>query len=51
MCYHLYVESLKKKKGTNKFIYETEKESQMWKTNFQLPRGKTGGGDKLKDWD
>ena len=34
----------KEKKDTNKLIYKTEKESQMWKTNFQLPRGKLRGG-------
>ena len=36
--YHLYVES---KKDTNELIYKTD--SQIWKTNFWLPKGKVGG--------
>ena len=44
-CYIAYMWNLKKKKkGTNKLIYKTEKESQMWKTNFLLPRGKLRRG-------
>ena len=39
------------KNGTNEPIYKTEIESQMWKTNLWLPRGKVGAGDKLGDWD
>ena len=40
----------KKKNPTNKLIYKTEIEPQMWKTNLWLPGGKLGG-DKLGDWD
>ena len=40
-----------KKKVTNEFIYKTEIELQMQKTNLWLPGGKGGGRDKLGDWD
>ena len=30
--------------STNEPIYKTEIESQMWKTNLWLSRGKGGGG-------
>ena len=33
-----------KKTGTNEPIYKTEIESQMYKTNLWLARGKVGGG-------
>ena len=39
------------KNGTNEFIYKTEIESQMQKTNLWLPRVKGSGGNKLEDWD
>ena len=42
-CKINYFKSKKKKKGTNKLIYKTEIESQMWKTNLQLPGGKWAG--------
>ena len=50
--YHniMYMWNLKKKKGTNELIQKTEIESQMQKTNLQLPRGKWGE-DKLGYWD
>ena len=41
--YHMilfYVES--KKIDTNKLIYRTETDSQTYKTNLQLPKGKGG---------
>ena len=31
------------KNDTNALIYETETDSQTWKTNLQLPNGKCGG--------
>ena len=37
---HLYVES--KKYDTNEFIYKTETDSQMLKTNLWLTKGKGG---------
>ena len=40
-----------KKKVTNEFIYKTEIELQMQKTNLWLPGGKGGGRDELGDWD
>ena len=40
--FHLYVESLKN--DTNELIYKTEIDSQTWRTNLQLPKGKEGGG-------
>ena len=40
--YHLHVEFLKH--GTNKLIYKTETDSQTYKTNLWLPKGKGGGG-------
>ena len=33
-----------KKNGINELIYKTEIESQMWKTNLWLPRGRGGEG-------
>ena len=33
--------------GTNELIYKTEIESQIYKTNLRLPRGKGEGRDKL----
>ena len=35
-----------KKKGTNELIYKIEVESQMQKTNLQLP-----GGDEYVNWE
>ena len=47
--YHFRVES--KKNNTNESISKTETDSQTWKTNLWLPRGKEGaGGDKLGIW-
>ena len=40
-----------KKKGTNKLIYKTERDSQTQKTNLWLPKGKGRGEDKLGVWD
>ena len=40
-----------KEKDINELIYKTEVESQMWKTNLWLPKGKGGGREKLGDWD
>ena len=37
-------------KDTNEFIYKTEIELQMSKTNLWLPAGKRAR-DKLEDWD
>ena len=38
--------------ATNEPIYKTEIESQMWKTNLWLPRGKgSGEWDTLGVWD
>ena len=37
----LCVESLKN--DTNEFIYKTETDSQSWKTNLRLPKGKRRG--------
>ena len=39
---HLYVESNKKMIQT-KFSYRTETDSQTWKSNLCLPKGKHGG--------
>ena len=41
---------IKKKNGTNEFIYKREAESQMEKTNVWLSMGDKGR-DKLGDWD
>ena len=38
-CYHLYVES-KKKRDTNELIYKTETNSQTSRTNLWLPKEK-----------
>ena len=37
------------KYDTNELIYKTETDSQTWKTNLWLPKGK--GVDKLGVWD
>ena len=37
ICYHLYVES-KKKRDTNELIYKTETNSQTSRTNLWLPK-------------
>ena len=37
------------KNNTNEFIYKPETDSQTWKTNLWLLRGK-GEGDKLGLW-
>ena len=39
------------KKDANEFIYKTETDSQMQKTNLWLPKGKGRGRDKLGVWD
>ena len=36
-----------RKKDTSEFIYKTEIDPQTWKRNLWLPKGKTGGRDKL----
>ena len=39
-------------KYANELIYKTETDSQTWKTNLWLPKGKKEGGkDKLGVWD
>ena len=43
MGYHLHVESKKKLIQMNLFIYKPETDSQPWKTNLWLPKGKGGG--------
>ena len=51
MRYHLYVKS-KKKKDTNELIYKIEIDSQLYKTNLWLPKGRGGWErDKLGRWD
>jgi len=46
-----------KKKDSNEFIYKTEINSQTYKANLRLPKGKWGRGDgsagedKLGVWD
>ena len=40
ISYHLYMRS--KKNGTNEFIYKTETDSQISKSNLQLPKRKCG---------
>ena len=44
-----YMQNLKY--DTNELIYKTETDPQAQKTNFWLPKGKAGGGDKLGGWD
>ena len=39
------------KNDTNELIYKTETDSQTQKTNLWLPKGKSGGRDKLGGWD
>ena len=40
------------KNDTNELIYKTETDSQIQKTNLQLPKGKEmEGRDKLGGWD
>ena len=39
------------KYDTNGLIYKTETDSQTWKTNLWLQKGKRGGRDKLGVWD
>ena len=41
------------KNNTNEFIYKPETDSQTWKTNLWLPKGKARGAgrDKLRVWD
>ena len=41
ISYHLHVES--KKNDRNELIYKIETDSQTWKTNLCLPKGKGGG--------
>lgn len=36
------------KYDTNGLIYKTETDSQTWKTNLGLPKGKVGGGINLE---
>ena len=45
-----YMWNLKKKKksNNNELIYKTETDSQTWKTNLGLPKGKVGGGINLE---
>ena len=38
------------KYGTNEFIYKTETDSQILKTNLWLPKGKEGGRGNLRVW-
>ena len=48
--YCLYVES--NKNDSKEFIYKTEADSQILKSNLKLPKGKQGGRrDKLGVWD
>ena len=46
--YDLYVES---KNNTNEIIYKTQTDSQTWKTNLWIPKGKQGERNKLGIWD
>ena len=39
------------KNDTNELIYKTETDSQTWKTNLWLPKGKGMRRDKLGIWD
>ena len=47
MISHMWI----KKNDTNKLIYKTETNSQTYKTNSWLPKGKVEGADKLAVWD
>ena len=40
----VYVESEKKKKGIDDLIYKAEIETQTWRTNIWIPRGKEDVG-------
>ena len=44
--YHMIslIRGILKKNGTNELIFKTEIDPQTQKTNFQLPKGKAGGG-------
>ena len=51
LCYHLYVES---KKMIQMNLFTKQKHThRFWKQtySYQLPKGKGGGGDKLRVWD
>ena len=39
------------KKDINEFIYKTETDLQISKTNIRLPKGKGSRGDQLGTWD
>ena len=38
------------KNDTSEFIYTTETNSQISKSNLWSPKGKRGGSDKMGDW-
>ena len=37
--------------GIGDLIYKADKETQMYRTNVWIPRGKRGRWDDLGDWD